>query len=58
MAMHHDAFFKEVFGRPEHAAADLRAVLPAELIAVRIGFPGAWTVAGSEEPARAVRRAE
>jgi predicted transposase/invertase (TIGR01784 family) len=29
----HDLFFKAVFGRPEHAAAQLRAVLPAGTLA-------------------------
>jgi len=27
----HDALFKYVFSQPEHAASELRAVLPAEL---------------------------
>jgi hypothetical protein len=52
----HDALFKRTFSEPEHAAAELRAVLPVELVS-RIDFstltlcPGSYideTLAGSQ----------
>lgn len=32
MANHHDALFKEAFSSPDSAAAELRAVLPSDLV--------------------------
>ncbi len=42
----HDAFFKEMLSRPEHAASILRHILPAS-IAARIDFATLALCAGS-----------
>ena len=42
----HDAFFKEMLSRPEHAASLLQQILPAR-IATRLHFPSLAPCTGS-----------